>query len=262
MTEPILLVERDGAVLRLTLNRPAVGNAIDLELARTLLQAVIAADEDDTVRCVLITGSGRLFCAGGDVTTFQNAGAELPAVLKEITAYLHAAIARLTTLAKPVVVAVNGAAAGAGVGLALVGDIVLGAASAQFALAYTGIGLSPDGATTWLLPRLVGLRKAQELCLTNKRVRSDEAERMGLLTRVVADDALEAESIEVARQLAAAATIALGATRRLLRESLSNGIEVQMDLESRSIAALARTADGKEGIAAFIDKRSPEFNGA
>jgi 2-(1,2-epoxy-1,2-dihydrophenyl)acetyl-CoA isomerase len=260
VSEPSLLVERDGAVLRLTLNRPTVGNALDIPLARAFMEAVIAADEDDAVRCVLIAANGRLFCAGGDVAAFSNAGDKLPAFLKEITAYLHAAIARLTTMDKPVVVAVNGAAAGAGIGVALVGDIVIAGTSAQFALAYTGIGLSPDGATTWLLPRLVGLRKAQDLALTNRRVKSDEAERIGLVTRVVPDEALAEEALGVARQLAAGSPPALGATRRLLRESFGNTIETQMDLESRSIAALSRTAEGKEGIAAFVEKRPPNFS--
>lgn len=259
MSEPAILIRRDGPVLHLTLNRPQVGNALDIPLAHDLMTAVIAADEDDAVRCILLTANGRLFCAGGDVASFAGAGDTLPALLKQITAYLHAAIARLTTMEKPLVVAINGAAAGAGVGLALVGDIVLAGPSARFTLAYTGIGLSPDGATTWLLPRLIGYRKAQELCLTNRRVEAEEAERIGLVTRLVSEEALEGEALAVAHQLAAGSMPALGATRRLLRESLSNGIEVQMDLESRSIAAMGRTREGREGIAAFIAKRAPDF---
>jgi len=254
-----LLIERKGAVLRLTLNRPQVGNALDIPLTEALMKAAIAADEDDTVRAILITGTGRLFCAGGDVAAFGSAGVKLPALLKEITAYLHVAIARLATTNKPVVCAVNGAAAGAGMGLALVGDIVLLGASAQLSVAYTAIGLSPDGGTSWLLPRLVGLRKAQELCLTNRRVKAEEAERIGLVTRVVTDEELQVEALAVATQLALGATGALGATRRLLRDSFSSGIEAQLELESRSIAALGRSQDGREGIAAFIAKRPPAF---
>lgn len=246
-------------MLRLTLNRPQVGNALDIPLAEALMKAVIKADEDDTIRAILITGSGRLFCAGGDVAAFGEAGDKLPAFLKEITAYLHVAIMRLVATNKPVICAVNGAAAGAGMGLALVGDIVLLGTSAQFNVAYTAIGLSPDGGTSWLLPRLVGLRKAQELCLTNRRVKADEAAKLGLATRIVDDEALQDEALAIAMQLAHGATSALGATRQLLRESFSNGIEAQLDLESRSITSLGRTRDGQEGIAAFIAKRPPAF---
>jgi len=262
MSDQPLLAERIGSVLRLTLNRPHVGNALDIPLAEALMKAAISADEDDGVRAILITGSGRLFCAGGDVPAFGSAGERLPAFLKEITAYLHVAIARLVATNKPVICAVNGAAAGAGVGLALVGDIVLLGASAQFNVAYTAIGLSPDGGTSWLLPRLIGLRKAQELCLTNRRVAADEAEAMGLATRVVPDAVLQDEALALATTLANGATGALGATRRLLRDSFSNGIEAQLELESQSIAALGRSRDSQEGIAAFIAKRPSVFGRA
>ena len=259
MTDLVLL-ERDGGVATITLNRPQVGNALDLPTARALMDAVIACDEDDAVRCVLLTGAGRLFCAGGDVAAFAEAGDKLPVFLKEITVYVHAAVARLLRMNKPVVTAVNGSAAGAGVGLAILGDIVLAGPKAQFALAYTGIGLSPDGGTTWLLPRLVGLRRAQELCLRNKRVPAEEAAAIGLVTRVVEGD-LMAEALAVAQDLARSATPALGVTRRLLLDSATASLETQLDAESRGIASLARTAEGKEGIAAFLEKRAPNFTG-
>lgn len=255
-----ITVERHGAIERITLDRPDVGNSLDIPMCRALLEAAIAADEDDTVRCVVLTGSGKLFCAGGDVAGFSAAGDRLPAYLKEITAYVHAAIVRLVRMRKPVVVAVNGAAAGAGVGLAILGDIVLASPRAVFALAYTGIGLSPDGGTTWLLPRLVGLRRAQELCLTNKRVGAEDAVSLGLVTRVVEGDLLT-EAGAVADALAAGATHALGATRRLLLEGASASLEAQLDAESRAIALLARTPDGREGIASFVERRRPNFTG-
>ena len=254
-----LRLERDEGVARLTLDRPDVGNAIDIPMARAFMEAAIALDEDDAVRCILLSGAGRLFCAGGDVAAFSGAGDALPAFLKEITAYLHSGIARLMRTAKPMVTAVNGPAAGAGLGLALLGDIVLAGASAHFTLAYTGLGLSPDGATTWLLPRLVGLRRAQEMCLTNRRVLAEEAVQIGLVTRIVPDDELAAEATKLAETLAAGATSALGATRRLLLYSDANTPETQMELESRSIAVQARTADGREGVKAFVEKRKPTF---
>lgn len=255
-----VLLERDGAIARITLNRPEVGNALDMPTARALMEAVVACDEDDAIRCVLLTGAGRLFCAGGDVAAFAAAGDQLPAFLKEITVYVHAAVARLMRMNKPVVTAINGSVAGAGIGLAILGDIALAHSKAQFALAYTGIGLSPDGGSTWLLPRLIGLRRAQELCLRNRRLTAEEAAAMGLVTRVVEGDLMD-EAMAVARDLARSATPALGVTRRLLLDSATASLETQLDAESRGIASLARTAQGKEGVAAFIEKRAADFTG-
>jgi len=255
-----LRVERDGAVMRLTLDRPTVGNAIDIPMARAFMEAAILGDEDDGVRCVLISGAGRLFCAGGDVAAFHGAGDALPSFLKEITAYLHSGIARLARMNKPVVTAINGPVAGAGVGLALLGDIVLAEPRAHFTLAYTAIGMVPDGGTTWLLPRLVGLRKAQEMMLRNPRISAQDAANMNLITRVVAEGTLATEADAVARELSNAATGAIGATRALLLESFSRSLETQMELESRAIAARARTFEGREGIASFVEKRPPNFH--
>jgi 2-(1,2-epoxy-1,2-dihydrophenyl)acetyl-CoA isomerase len=254
-----LLFERDGAVAKLTLNRPEAGNSINVPLARALMEASIVCDEDDTIRCVLLTGAGRLFCAGGDIGGFSAAGEQIPSLLKELTAYLHMAISRFMRMGKPLVTAVNGAAAGAGFSLALLGDITLAARSAKFTLAYGGIGLSPDGGSTWLLPRLVGMRRAQELALTNKRVSAEEAAALGLVTRTVDDDALAGEAASVAAQLAGSATRALGRTRNLLLSSFSASLEEQMELEARAIAASGRDSEGREGVAAYIAKRKPDF---
>lgn len=257
-----LLVEKgaDG-VARLTLNRPASGNALDLALATALMEAAIDCDEDPSVRAILLTGSGRLFCAGGDVSTFAKAGEHLPVLLKQITTYAHAAITRFARTEKPVITAVNGPVAGGGVGLAVVGDIVLMAPEAHFTLAYTALGLSPDCGASWLLPRLIGMRRAQEACLTNRRIGPEEAERIGLVTRLVETGTLAAEAEEVAQQLAKAATRGLGATKRLLVDSANQSLEAQLDAESRSIAALSRTPDGREGIAAHTARRAPQFTG-
>lgn len=255
-----LRVERDGAVARLTLDRPAVGNAIDVPMARAFMEAAMACDEDDAIRCVLLTGAGRFFCAGGDVAAFHGAGDRLPIFLKEITAYLHSGIARLARMEKPVVTAINGPAAGAGIGLALLGDVVLADPAAHFTLAYTAIGMVPDGATTWLLPRLVGLRRAQDLMLRNPRISADEAAAMGLITRTTSEGSLAAEADAIAHELSEGATGALGATRRLLLDSFTHSLETQMELESRAIAARARTAEGREGVTAFVEKRKPRYH--
>jgi len=254
--------ELRDAIARLTLDRPEIGNALDIPMARELMELAIRCEGDAAIRCVLITGNGKLFCAGGDVGSFARAGDKLPDFLREITAYLHAAHSALARMPKPLVVAVNGATAGAGIGLAACGDIVLADPAASFMLAYTGIGMTPDGGTTWLLPRLVGLRRAQELCLTNRKLSAAEAAAIGLITRVTESGKLAEEAGAAAAQLAAGATVALGNTRRLLLESFANPFEAQMELESRAIAAQARTADGREGIASFVEKRKPRFTGA
>ena len=163
---------------------------------------------------------------------------------------------------KPVITAINGPAAGAGIGLALLGDIVLADPAAHFTLAYTAIGMSPDVGATWLLPRLVGLRRAQELCLRNRRVKADEAERIGLITRVVESGTLAGEAAALADELAGAATTALGTTKRLLLDGLSAPIEQHLEAESRGISSQARSLDGREGIAAFVAKRQPQFKGS
>ncbi len=256
---PLLFTHADG-IARLTLNRPQAGNAIDVPLAQALMEAAIACDEDDSIRVVLLTGAGRLFCAGGDVTGFAAAEDRLPALLKLLTAYLHSAVARFARMGKPLVTAINGPAAGAGFPLALLGDIALAASTAHFTIAYGAIGLSPDGGTTWLLPRLVGLRRAQELTLLNKRVSAPEAAALGLITRVVEDN-LEAEALAVAAELARGATRALGRTRNLLLTSFGHSLEEQIELEAREIAAAARDSEGREGVAAFIAKRKPDFTG-
>jgi 2-(1,2-epoxy-1,2-dihydrophenyl)acetyl-CoA isomerase len=258
-TESPLLFTREDGIARLILNRPKVGNSIDVPLARALMEAAIECDENDDIRVVLLTGAGRLFCAGGDVGGFAASGDKLPALLKELTAYLHSAVSRFSRMGKPLVVAINGPAAGAGFPLALLGDIAVAAQSAHFTVAYTAIGLSPDGGTSWLLPRLVGLRRAQELALFNKRVSATVAVELGLITRVVADDALAAEAEAIVAQFAAAATGALGRTRNLLLSSYGTSLEEQLELEARSIAAASRGAEGREGVAAFIGKRKADF---
>ncbi len=259
MTTPVL-IERRGSVALVTLNRPDAGNAIDVPLARALMEAAIECDEDDGVRCVLLTGSGRLFCAGGDLAAFEQAGARAPALIKEITAYLHLAIARLAHMGKPLVTAVNGPAAGAGLSLAILGDLALAAPAAHFTVAYTAVGLTPDGGATWMLPRLVGLRRAQELVLTNRRVPAAEAAAIGLVTRVAEEGRLMDEALATAATLAAGATGALGEARQLLLASLESALEAHMDRESRTIAAATRTAHGREGIRAFLAKQKPDFS--
>jgi 2-(1,2-epoxy-1,2-dihydrophenyl)acetyl-CoA isomerase len=254
-----VLFEVEGSVARLTLNRPEVGNSFDVPMSRELMELAIRCESDPAIRCVVMTGAGKLFCGGGDVAAFAGAGDDVPSLLREITAYLHAAISIFARMDKPLVTAVNGSAAGAGIGLAILGDVVLAEPTASFSLAYTGIGLTPDGGATWLLPRLIGLRRAQELCLTNRKVRAEEAASLGLVTRVVEAGTLPVETRTLAEALAKSATAALGATRRMLVESYSNTLEDQLALESRVISNQSRSYEGREGVAAFLEKRPPRF---
>lgn len=254
-----LIFEREGAVARLTLNRPTVGNSIDVPMTKAILEAAIACDEDPSIRCVLLTGAGRLFCAGGDVASFAAAGEAIPALLKELTAYLHMAIARFARMNKPLVTAINGAAAGAGFSLAILGDIAIASRSASFTLAYGLLGLSPDGGSTWLLPRLIGLRRAQELVLMNERLTAEQAATLGLITRVVDDAEMMNEACALAAKLAASATPAIGKVRNLLLTSFGTSLETQMENEARAIAEVSLTPQGREGVNAFLAKRKPNF---
>lgn len=250
----------DG-VARLALNRPDAANAFNPELCRDLFDAAIACDEREDIRAVLLTGEGSMFSAGGDLKYFASRGDQLGASLKEITGLLHAAIGRMAHMDAPVVGAINGMAAGAGFSLAAACDIAIAGKSTRFTLAYTAAGLSPDGSSTWFLPRLVGLRRARELMLTNRMIDADEARDIGVIDRVVPDDDLEGEAMAQAKAFAAGPTKAYGATKRLLQDTWTSGLETQMDRETRSISDLTRTSDAREGIDAFLNKRKPSFKG-
>jgi 2-(1,2-epoxy-1,2-dihydrophenyl)acetyl-CoA isomerase len=251
----------DG-VATLTLDRPDAANAMDERVMSELLDAAIACDEDPSVRAVVLTASGdQAFCAGGDLARFSEMGDALPARLKKMTTDLHGAVSRLARMDAPVVTAVNGVAAGGGFSLAVAGDLVLAAASARFTLAYTRAGLTPDGSSTWVLPRLIGLRRAQELMLTNRVLTASEALDWGLVTRVVPDEDLQAEARKLALELAAGPTRAYGSVKRLLLLSEGNALEAQMEHEARAISDAARSDDGREGIAAFLAKRRASFEG-
>lgn len=259
---PPLLVNIEGGVARLTLNRPAQGNAIDLPLALALAEAATRCKDDAAIRCVVLTGSGRLFCAGGDLGLFSASLDTMGTMLDELAATLHIAVRCFAEMEKPFVVLVNGPAAGAGLSLAISGDIVLAAPSAHFTAAYGSIGLTADGGMTWLLPRLVGLRRAQEILVTNRRIQADEAMAIGLVTRVVADDRLADEGAEMAARLAGGAVGATGAIRRLLRGTFAHSLGDQLEFERQAIARAGASAEGREGVAAYIAKRPPNFEGA
>lgn len=248
--EPVL-VDHLGAVARITLNRPDAANSIDLPLARAFADAVDRCADDPAVRCVLLTGHGRFFCAGGDVSAFAAAGADVASFIDSLTERMHAATQRLVAMDKPLVTAINGPAAGAGLSLAMLGDVAIAARSAHFTLAYGAIGLTPDGGATWLLPRLIGLRRAQEFAFTNMRLTAERAAEWGMVTRVVEDAALASESFTAATALAAGATGAIAVTRHLLYYSFSATLADRLDHEARAISNSATTAHGRAGLAAY-----------
>lgn len=208
----------------------------------------------------MISAEGKNFCVGGDLGHFAQTE-DLAASVKRMTALYHAAIAKLMRMKAPIVCAVQGACAGAGVAFAALGDLVIGGQSSHYTVAYTAIGFSPDGASTWVLPRVIGLRRFQELALTNRRIDADEAARIGLLTEVVADDALHARADALATMLAEGATGAIGAVRQLLLGAFDNPLETQLELESRLLADQCRGADVRDGIAAVLERRKARFTG-
>ena len=203
-----------------------------------------------------------MFCGGGDLKAFAAEDlTHLPAYLKRVTLYLHQAIHRFARMRAPVVMAINGSAGGGGMSLACAGDLVLAGESAKFTMAYTRIGLTPDGSSTYYLPRIIGLRRTLELALTNRVLTAKEAETLGLVTRVVPDDQLIAQAEALGNELAHGPTRAYGGVKRLMYSSANNTLDEQMELESEWIADMARTWDAQEGIAAFVGKRTPKFNG-
>lgn len=261
MSYSTLRFATDDGLARITLARPDHANALDSTMMRELMDAAIVCDEDPSVRAILIDSEGRLFCAGGDLAEFARAGEALPRLLKEATVYLHAAISRLVRTRAPVIAAVQGHAAGAGFSLAMACDLVLAAKSSRFTMAYTRAGLVPDGGSTYFLPRVIGRRRSLELMLTNRTLSSAEALDWGLVTRVVEDDQLAAEALKLAREIAQGPTGAFGGVKRVVLRSESETLESQMEIEARAIADAARSADGQEGIRAFLAKQAPKFTG-
>ncbi|OLB07792.1 MAG: enoyl-CoA hydratase [Candidatus Rokuibacteriota bacterium] len=258
--ESLILDRRDG-VATITLNRPDAYNALNLTLGREIFHAALEVDEDPSVRCVVITGAGKAFCAGGDVKDFADNLPRIGMLVKELTTYLHGAVSKLARSDKPVIMAVNGVAAGGGLSFALSGDLVFAAESARFTMAYSKIAATPDGSASYFLPRLIGLRRAMELYFTNRVLSAREALEWGLVTRVVPDAELASAVQALARELAHGPSLAFGGAKRLFHHSTWESLETQMELEVRAIAASGRTEDFKSGVTAFANKKQPTFQG-
>lgn len=260
-TEPVQFTLEDG-VATITLSRPEAFNAIDLSLAAGLAAAANRCATDPAVRAVILTGAGaKAFCAGGDVGSFAADPASVDRLLNEITGQLNLAVSRFAWMDAPVIAAVNGVAAGAGLSLVAGADMAIASETARFTSAYTQIGLSPDGGSTYFLSRLIGPRRAMDIYLNNPVLSAEQAREWGIVNSVVPADALMAEAQALAARLAAGPTRAHGAIKRLLAHAANDTLESQLAREGRQISELSRTADGLEGVAAFAQKRKPAFTG-
>lgn len=260
MSAPTVEVESRGAVAIVTISRPDNGNALSLQVAMDLMAAALTCSRNTAVRAVVLTGAGKNFCFGGDLRAAVSKGTATDAYLRELTTYLHSAISQFMRMDAPVIAAVNGTAAGAGIGLVLTSDLAVCGKSSKFSLAYTAVGLTPDAGVSFMLPRVVGAKRAMELMLLNRALKADEALSWGLVNEVVADGDVVERAIAIGEGLSAGATHAFGSTKRLVAAALGP-LERQMTLESEAIVARSTGAEGREGIAAFLEKRKPNFTG-
>lgn len=259
--EHLVVVDSGEGVRTICLNRPERLNAVNSVLADELPLAVERAASDDAVRAIVITGAGRGFCAGLDLTEPVALDRGSRADRLDPLYWVGRWVLALSRCEKPVVAAVNGAAAGAGFGLALACDLRVVARSAKLTAGYVRRGLSPDAGVTWFLPRLVGHGRAADILFSGRDVHADEAERIGLATRVVDDDALTETALALATQLAAGPPIALALTKRLLMESASAPLDAQLRSELTHIKTCFASHDVREALAAFTEKRAPRFDG-
>jgi len=261
MTYETMTYEVAHGVATITLNRPDQANALDLKMSQELFDVSVRCDEDPEVRAVILTGTGKMFCAGGDIAFFKSVGEGLPAMAKHMTMYLHAAVSRLNRMDAPVIAAVNGTAAGAGFSLAIMADIVMASENAKFTMAYTRLGVSPDGSSSYFLPRRIGTKRALDLMLTNRLLTAQEAMDWGMVDYLHRDAILMDEARKMAAQFAQGPTLAYGRVKQLIHDSMNESLESQMERETVGIAEGMRSADGREGIDAFIHKRKPNFEG-
>ena len=261
--ETVQLEMRDAAVAVITLNRPAALNALTTEMAREFKSAIGEARERGA-RAIVLTGAGRAFCAGGDLREMRQVAereGRIEAFFNEPLGLLNECILLLQQVPLPVIAAVNGPASGGGCNLALACDIVIAAESARFNQAFIKVGLSPDCGGTYVLPRLVGLKRAAELMMTGDQVDAGSAAEMGMINRVVADSELMDTALGLASRLANAPTAAIAKIKRLLAESATNSLDAQLEAERQAQIESGQTQDFLEGIAAFIEKRPPRFAG-
>jgi 2-(1,2-epoxy-1,2-dihydrophenyl)acetyl-CoA isomerase len=256
-----LTVEQHEGVLSLTLNRPDVLNSLNADLARELQDALAQAASDRAVRAVLLTGAGRAFCAGQDLAEAMPKDGILPDLGEFVRKGWNPIVLAIRTLEKPVVCAVNGTAAGAGANLAFACDLVFASSSASFIQSFTKIGVIPDSGGTFILPRIVGLQRANALTMLAEKITAQQAQEWGLIYKVVAPDALLTDAMACAKHLATQPTRAFGLTKRGFNKSLGIDLGEQLKYEQVLQSEAGRSADYAEGVAAFMAKRQPRFTG-
>ncbi|MCU1652903.1 MAG: enoyl-CoA hydratase [Pseudonocardia sp.] len=258
----VLLDLDDSGVGRLTLNRPEAANGMSVPFLRALYDALMRCHSEPRLRVLVVSGAGPNFCAGGDIKDFASKGEGLPDYLREATSWLQISVSALMRLNAPVIAAVHGfAAGGGGFGLVCAADLVVAAESAKFLPGATRAGMAPDAGVSVTLPRLVGLRRAMNLVLTNPILSAEEALDIGLVNQVVPDAELTEAADKLAATLAAGAPLALAASKRLLWDGVGRSVETGLPDEARTVSELSGTADAREGLAAVIERRRPVFTG-
>lgn len=254
-----VLFHKENGVGFITLNRPDKYNSFNRDMSMCLQEHLDDCERDDEIRCIYITGAGKGFCAGQDLAEASDpSSVDFEKIVRE---HYNPVIRRFRHIEKPIVAAVNGVAAGAGANIALACDIVVAAASASFIQAFSKIGLIPDSAGTFFLPRLIGMQRAAALMMTADKVMAEEAAAMGMIYKSYPDEAFEAESKKMAFYLAQIPTKGIGLTKRLLNHTFDNTLEEQLEMEKDIQVQAGQTEDFKEGVLSFLEKRKPEFKG-
>ena len=251
--------ETDGSVMKITLNRPDKFNSFNREMALQLQSALDLANHDKKIRAIYLTGEGKAFCAGQDLSEAMDKSG--PGIERIVREHYNPIIVKIRTIEKPVICAVNGVAAGAGANIAFACDVVIAATSVAFIQAFSKIGLIPDSGGTFFLPRLIGFGKASALMMLGDKVSATDAEKMGMIYKVIDDANLHTEALAIAKTLADMPTKGIGLTKKLLNQSMSNSLEQQLRAEGDEQVIAAQSYDYNEGVNAFLEKRKPAFKG-
>lgn len=261
MTYNTISFEASDGVGHLRLNRPEGANAVSTEFSRELREVMIEIEFNDDVRAVSVTAEGKVFCAGGDLKEFHAAGDGVAKLASTMLGDFHTAIYKMNRMPKPFVAGVRGAAGGAGLSLVSSFDLVIGGESSKYTMAYTRAGMTPDGTSSYFVARHIGLRRMMDLTMTNRVLDATTAESWGLLNRVVPDDEVDSAAAALAAELAAGSPYAVGHAKQVIYNGYEHMLEAAGEFEGTFITGAMSRKDGQEGIAAFVEKRAPEWTG-